>query len=205
MELAQEILVRDGARQLDDLLVGVDRTEALEEGIGHFFRSSRDAIRVFECDALTLVVVRTLRVAVNVVELLVADTIVSADGRVEVTSEWAAVERRNADTDECLLVEADASSLCERSCELFHRTKDGQVVGVELRIVQHDSIPLDIGVVIPMRLLRCVFSLQRRQPRHLSLLVGHSRCICRHPSQQPERSDCTCLHERAQERGNGTT
>jgi hypothetical protein len=98
VELAQEVLVRDRERQLDDLLGRVQLGEPPEELVVDVFAAERDLVCVLERELLAFVVELARAVVVDVDQLGVVDAVVSADGRIEIRSERAPVQAGNPDT-----------------------------------------------------------------------------------------------------------
>lgn len=87
--------------------------ESQEEVVADVLRAECDLVRVFERQLLGLVVALARFVVMDVVEFLVADAIVSADGRIEIRSERTTVQPRNPDTDKRFLSERETAHLAE--------------------------------------------------------------------------------------------
>jgi hypothetical protein len=92
VKLAQEVLIRDRERELDDLLGRVRLGESSEELIAYVLAAEGDPVGIFERKLLAVVVVVARLVVVDVIQLVVADAVVSADGRIEIRSERASVQ-----------------------------------------------------------------------------------------------------------------
>ena len=82
VELAEKVLVRDREGQLDELLRRIVDGEPREEIVVDVLRAQRDLVRVLERQLLALVETLACFVVVDLDELLVADSVVSADGRI---------------------------------------------------------------------------------------------------------------------------
>jgi hypothetical protein len=120
VELAEEVLIRDRERQLDELLRGVMRGEPREEIIADVLRAQRDLVRVLERQLLALVVPLARLVVVDLDELLVVDPVVSADRRIQVRSEGTTVQPGDPDADERLLSERKATHITVGRAQPLH-------------------------------------------------------------------------------------
>jgi hypothetical protein len=120
VELAEEVLIRDRERQLDELLRGVMRGEPREEFIADVLRAQRDLVRVLERKLLALVVPLARLEVVDLDELLIVDPVVSADRRIQVRSERTTVQPGDPDADERLLSERKAPHLTVGRSQSLH-------------------------------------------------------------------------------------
>jgi hypothetical protein len=82
MEPAEKVLVRDREGQLDELLRRVVGGEPREEIVLDVLRAQRNLVRVLERQLLAFVEALACFVVVDLDELLVADSVISADGRI---------------------------------------------------------------------------------------------------------------------------
>src|SRR3990172_3370011 len=139
VELAAEILERDDCGQLDDLRLVEVGPEPREELVAHALRRDGHGLRVLERRALHLREAATLPPRRHLADLVLVRPRLHPPGCVDVDSEGAAVDDRDAEVDERHEGSRQPPGLLDGGRELFGRRQDRRAVGKDLRGVEETA------------------------------------------------------------------